>query len=325
VAQIGVDEAQIGKPSLVTLNPDSQSVSRADLSLLPYASCMGEVISSFRQLAKRFSLVGKVALGTTLPSTAFAPGSSCNGFVIYPWAPVIPTNGPIVVSPAGAMTPTYYNQYRFGVASSFTDIYQTDDIYSQLYSMFAFFRGSIRYKITITRPGTAYNPALPIQIYINNVVNPNVGNWTPPMQIGPAINSGPSNNLGTGPIQPLFDLPPTTAGILKNGFAYQPNLASNCTVVYPDKEGNIEFEVPFHASGPFCPTNYGQNNPTNTRSIFNPFPIVTIVGASRFAGQNASLPGTNFDVYRAVGDDFSFGGLLGSPATALWQSALDPT
>jgi hypothetical protein len=287
---------------------------------------MGEVISSFRQLAKRFSLVGKVSLGTDIKPTATTPGSSCNGFVIFPWAPVTPANGTIKVSAAGAMTPTYYNLYRYGVDKNYTDIYQANDIYSQLYSMFAFFRGSIRYKITIVKPGTGFNSFLPIHIYINNIAPPNNGNWVPPMQITPASGATDATKLGTGPIQPLYDVAPNpTAGTVKTGFAYQPDLTSNCTVVYPDKEGTIEFEVPFHASGPFCPTNYGQVNTTDTRSIFNPFPIVTIVGSSRYAGQNPSLTGANFDIYRAVGDDFSFGGLLGSPSTALWQSTVNPT
>lgn len=326
VAQIGSNEAQIGKPTLVPTTPDSQAVSRADLSLLPYASCMGEVISSFRQLAKRFSLVGKIHLGASLPATETTPGSSCNGFVIYPWAPVTPSNGSIAVNAAGTMVPTYYNLYRYGNATPFTDIWQTNDIYSQLYSMFAFFRGSIRYKITVNTPGTAYNASAPVRVFINNIAAPNSGNWTPPMQITPAVGSNPSGNLGTGPLQPLYDIAPiTTLTPLKTGFAYQPDLVSSCTVVYPDKEGTIEFEVPFHASGPFCPTNYGQVNPTDTRSIFNPFPVVTVIGSSRFPLANATFPGTSFEVYRAVGDDFSFGGLLGSPGTALWQSAVGPT
>jgi len=322
VAQIGGNEAQIGKPTLVSTTPDNQVVSRADLSLLPYASCMGEVVSSFRQLAKRFSLVGKVSLGSTIKPTATLPGSNCNGFVIYPWAPVTPSTGTITVGSSGSLTPTYYNLYRYGASTDYTDIYQANDVYSQLYSMYGFFRGSIRYKITIVKPSKGFNSFLPIRIYINNVAPPNNGNWVPPMQIATGSSV---NQLGTGPIQPLFDVPPVTEGTIKTGFAYQPDLVSNCTIVYPDKEGSIEFEVPFHSTGPFCPTTYGQANTTDTRSIFNPFPVVTILGSSRYNGQDPSLSGVNFDVYRAIGDDFSFGGLLGSPSTALWQSTVNPT
>jgi hypothetical protein len=324
VAQIG-DQAQIGKPCLVPTTPDSTAVNRSDLSLLPYASCMGEVVSSFRQMLKRFSLVSRVSLGATYPATATQPGSSCNGVVIFPWAPVIPQNGTITVAASGAQTPTYFNQYTFvNGANPQTNIYQYPDIYSQLYPLFSFFRGSIRYKIAITYPTTAYNPALPVYVYINNMINPAYETWSPVMQI---TSTGSSTNLGTGPVQPLFDLPPQTTTTQKTGFAYQPGLAESRMIVFPDKEGLIEFEVPFHATGPFCPTNYGQNNPTNTRSIYTPFPTVTITGTSNPTGgpaSGATLAGCSLEIFRAVGDDFSFGGLLGAPSHALWYSGVNP-
>jgi hypothetical protein len=324
VAQVGEDEAQIGKPALVPTVPSSEAVSRSDLSLLPYASCMGEVISSFRQLAKRFSLVGKVALGNTWPATATTTGSNCNGFVIFPWAPVIPPLGNITVGTTGAMTPKYQNQYRFNFPSDPTTIFQVQDTYSHLYSMYAFFRGSVRFKIVLTKnPRTASNASLPISVFINNIATPSSDNFMPPMSIIPSVDSGPASNLGTGPIQPLRDIAPQTTTTLKTGFCYQPYLAADSLVVDIGKEGAVEFEVPFHATGPFCPTNYGQNNPTNTRSIFNPFPTVTIIGAAP-PGSNTTISGASFDVYRAIGDDFSFGGSLGAPPATLWSSILDP-
>jgi len=147
------------------------------------------------------------------------------------------------------------------------------------------------------------------------------------MQITPALSAGPSTNLGTGPIQPLIDLAQTTTTTLKGGFAYQPGLAESRMTVFPDKEGVVEFEVPFHATGHMCPTNYGQNTPTASRSIFAPFPTVTVTGTYRVNGgitANPSLAGCSIDVFRAVGDDFSFGGLLGCPQAALWYSAVNP-
>jgi len=318
--------AQIGKARIVPSRPDSELVSeRREVSLLPYSSCMGEVIASLRQYSKRFSFVSRSVINAIAP-TATSPGSTGNGLVIFPWAPIIPNNGNISVSATGAQTPSYTNQYQISTAAPQTNIFQYVDIYSQLYSMFAFFRGSMRYKLTVSIPGSNYSPNLPVYIYINNVVNPDSGNWSPNMGIVPALNSGTSTNLGTGPIQPLFDVAPVTATTLKTGFAYQPGLTEARMVVYPNLEGMIEFEVPFHASGPFCPTTYGQNNPTNARSLFYPFPTVTVTGTQSAVGASGyTLAGCTIDIFRACGDDFSFGGLLGSPQNSIWYSAVNPT
>ncbi len=329
IAPFGIPNvAQIGKPMLVPTTQTSDSVNRSDLSLLPYSTCVGEVAASLRQLLKRFSLVARVQLGTSFPPTATQPGSSCNGVVLFPWAPVIPQGGNITVNAAGVQSPAYPNQYQYNASGSQTNIFEYPDAYSHIYSMFAFFRGSIRYKIAITYPGANYNPAYPVYVYINNVISPALETWSPSMQITPSINSTPATNLGTGPVQPLLDLAPVTTSTLKTGFAYQPGLAEARMIVFPDKEGMIEFEVPFHATGPFCPTNYGQNNPTNARSIFTPFPTVTITGVSAPTGSpasSASLAGAALEIFRAVGDDFSFGGLLGAPNSAIWYSGVAPT
>jgi hypothetical protein len=312
---------------IVPTHENSLVSAHRQIALLPYTSCLGEVVVSLRQLSKRFSYVGSVRTNPlTVAATGGSPGSSGNGFVIFPWAPVIPQNGTIAVNAAGAQTPQYTNQYNYTGATGSQNFYQVPDIFTQLYSMYAFFRGSIRIKINVAVPGTNYNPKNPIYVYINNIVSPSLESWSPPMQITPAIGAGPSTNLGTGPLQPMFDIPPNSSTTLKTNFAYQPGLAESRMVVFPDLEGMIEFEVPFHATGPFCPTNYGQNNPTNARSIFYPFPTVTITG-----GRNPNSPtsdalaNTVFDVFRACGDDFSFGGLLGCPTHALWSSAVNPT
>jgi len=319
--------AQIGKPRIVPTTQTSDAVNFSDLSLAPYASCMGEVVSSTRQLLKRFSLVSRVTLGTSWPATALTPGSSCNGIVIFPWAPVIPQGGAITVAPSGAQTPGYGNQYQHNPSGPQTNIFQYPDNFSQLYPLFAFFRGSVRYKIAIIYPGANYNSSYPVYVYINNIVNPYLETWSPPMSITPSNNTTPATNLGTGPVQALIDLPAISAGTLKSNFAYQPGLAESRLIVFPDKEGMIEFEVPFQASGPFCPTNYGQNNSTNSRSIFTPFPTVTITGTYNQNGGPAAVPslaGASLEIFRAVGDDFSFGGLLGCPTHAIWYSGNNP-
>jgi len=322
--------AQIGRAKIVPVQKDSTLVAeRREVSLLPYGTCLGEVTASLRQNLKRFSFVGRVT-PRAIAQTGSAPGSTGNGFVLYPWAPVVPQTGATTVDATGAMTPTYNSVFLYGSTNPTTAFVcdQTTDLYSNIYSMYAFFRGSIRFKIAIAYPGGNYNSALPIYVYINNIVMPNTGNYSPPMQIAnPVGTPTTATNLGTGPTQPLYDVSATTASGIKQNFTYQPGLAEARMILYPDKEGMIEFEVPFHASGPFCPTNYGINNPTQSRSIFYPFPTVTITGTTNSALNPGAytLLGCTLDVFRAVGDDFSFGGLLGCPPNLLWSSAVNPT
>lgn len=303
VAQVG---GETTKPSSI------MTTSSPRMTVLPYAACTGEVVLSLRQMLKRFHRVSTVTTNA-IANSSTALGASGNGFVVYPWAPVIPPVGAFTVDAAGAMTPKYFNTYA-------TNTINYPDLYSNAYCMYGFFRGAMRFKILIEKPGANYNASSPIYIYIDNYIAPNTDNYSPPMQ----LNANPgATNLGSGPIQPFFDLPATTSGTLKTSFPYQPNLAQSKLVVYPDKEGVIEFEVPFHSTGHMVPTNYGQNNPTNARSLFYPFPIVTIQGSTTTGGVG-TLVGTTFEVFRAVGDDFSFGALLGAPPHARWLSAVDP-
>lgn len=315
VAQVG--SARIVKTKEVS---ESMSIPLREVSLAPYSSCIGETHSSLRQLLKRFSYVGSVRLDTLTP-TATLPGSTGNGFVIFPWAPVIPQNGSIT-NISGLQSPKYVSRYQWNaVGSQFFD--ENQDMYSVIYSMYAFFRGSMRLKLFVKARGPNYSTELPIYVYINTVALPSPGFYSPAMQQTTAQFSGPSDQLGSGPLQPLFDVPiPTTTGT-KVGFAYQPGLAEARMALFPSFEGCIEFEVPYHASGHMCPTNYGSNIAVNSRSIFYPIPTVTITGSTTLGGL-ASLTGCQFDVFRAVGDDFSFGGLLGAPKHALWYSGVDP-
>jgi len=275
--------------------------------------CTGEVITSFRQLLKRFSYVGRISSVTTAATTSNA-GTTGSGFVIFPWTPVMPQNGAFTVNAAGAMTPTYNNNYTWYNNGN----RQVTDNYSNLYSMYSFFRGSIRYKISLASKGSNFDFNLPVYIYINTIVNPILETWSPGMQVNAA---GPTN-LTTGPLQPLVDDPKLSTTTLKGNYAYQPGIAEARMVVYPSLEGIIEFEVPFHASGHMCPTNYGINDATSLRSIFFPFPTVTITGTPTPNGN--TFTNCSFDVFRAIGDDFSFGGLLGAPSQALWYSANNP-
>lgn len=309
--------AQMGRARIIKTEESSEATSSpTTLPLLPYSTCVGEVVTSFRQLLKRYSYIGRITpvAKAAVTGATPSPGSSGTGFVIYPWAPVVPQTGAFTVT-AGAMTPTYPNSYDWIT----TKVDQNPDTFSQLYSLFAFYRGAVRYKIVIGKKGTDWDPALPVNIFINNMVSGANENWTPPM----LPNSTGNTNLGTGPIQPYIDISIPSTVTLKSSFNYQPALSSYHMVVYPSLEGTIEFEVPFHASGHMCPTNYGIYTSTNQRSIFYPFPTVTVTGTT--SGTGNTFIGSSFDIFRSVGDDFSFGGLLGAPPQALWTSITNPT
>lgn len=308
------DVAQIGKARLIKTEESSAIQNTpSDLPLLPYSTCVGEVITSFRQLLKRASYVGRVEI-TKASATTETPGSTGSGFVIFPWAPVSPQRGDFVATLAGKMIPQYSNSYIWYNNNNS----QEPDLYSNLYSMFSFFRGSVRYKLVLARQGPNFNYNYPVKIFINVLAAPMPETWSPSM----GVNTSVSVNLGTGPLQVLADDPKITSENLKTNFAYTPGFTEYSIAVYPSLEGVIEFEVPFQSSGHMCPTNYGINDATSARSIFFPIPTVTVVGTEVANGN--SLTGCKFDVYRSVGDDFSFGGLLGAPQQAIWYAAKDP-
>jgi len=257
-----------------------------------------------------------------LAATTTSPGSSGNGFVIFPWAPVTPHNGTFA-NTAGVMIPKYVSRYQF--VSTGTQIFDTvQDLYSNIYSMYAFFRGSMRIKLFVKTKGTNYDPTFPIYVYINNVALPFAGYYSPSMGGTVAQSAGASDQLGTGPLQVLYDVPVTTTTGTKVGFTYQPGFAEARLALIPTLEGCVEFEVPYHASGHMCPTTYGQYTPTNARSIFYPIPTITVTGSNNIGGTAPTLLLSQVDVFRAVGDDFSFGGLLGTPKHAVWYSGVDP-
>lgn len=290
--------------------------------MLPYAVCMGENVTSVRQLLKRYSFLGRVK-ADVLAATANQLGSSGRGFALFPWAPVTPQNGAIS-NVLGVQSPKFGSEYLISSGTKKTSINLVPDTYSQFYPLYSFYRGSMRIKIVIASKGPDYDASLPINVYIHLTTPANVGNMMPIMSAIVATSSGASSNLGSGPLQCLFDTPlATAAGQTKVGFAYQPDLGAYRCAIIPGFEGLIEFEVPFHCTGHMVPTNYGLYDQTSARSIFFPFPVVSVIGAVTAAGKPV-LAGCDLDVYRAVGDDFSFGGLIGSPQHALWQSSTDP-
>lgn len=316
--------AQVGGARVVRTKESAQTmdIPLREVSLAPYSSCIGETHASLRQLLKRFAYVGSIKLGK-LQSSVSKIGSSGNGFVVFPWAPVVAPNN-TVENTAGIMKPKYSNSWSYTQTGT-TTVLQVQDLYSSVYAMYAFFRGSMRIKIVLREKGANFGSDLPIRIYINNMAMPASGNHSPFMTQDVASDFGSGDNLGTGPLQVLWDVAKTTASgeANKTGFIYQPGFAEDAMVLRFDLEGCVEFEVPYHASGHMCPTSYGNYTPVNTRSIFYPIPTVTVAGIGLSTGK-ATLDGCVFDIYRAIGDDFSFGGLVGVPNHLYWESAVDP-
>nr|QRI44289.1 MAG: structural polyprotein [Dicistroviridae sp.] len=281
------------------------------LPMLPYASCVGEVVTSYRQLLKRFSQCGSIT-PTEVPPTALTLGSSGDGFVLFPWQPVRPQVGSFTVSATGSMTPKYSNN-NDSIGTSITTI---PDLYSQAYCHYGFYRGSMRYKLVVSQPSTTWNREKPISVFINMYSAHTASTFKPEMY---ANSVSAISNLGTGPIQLLLDKPKVSSTTLKTNFSYQPGFTEHSLIVYPDKEGVIEFEVPFLATGHMVPTSYGRALPDRLRSIVYPLPTVTV-----YSGGVGGLKDCGIDVYRAIGDDFSFGSLIGVPTHAYWKSTADP-
>jgi len=301
--------AQVGSKPMIVKEKQSSEITGSTINLMEHGLCVGEAALSLRNLLKRNSKLGSITLNAQA-ATATLPGQSGKAFTLFPWAPVLPATGTITATTANNQKPSYSNIYTYGT----TVINQIPDMFSNLYSMYAFFRGSIRYRLVITKKGANFDPSLPINVYINTFTQDSLGADSPAMQVAtPANTNGVTLLLTSGPVQPVFDVAATTIG----STTYQIGFVEDAIPIFLDKEGVIEFQVPFYNSGHSVPTNYGNTNSLSMRSIVYPIPQVTIT-CDAFIG-------STIDIYRSVGDDFSFGGLLGCPQHAVWQLLNAPT
>lgn len=247
--------------------------------LLPYRSCVGETITNFRQLLKRFEPIWSRKVLTPVPATGTAPGSSGMAIFIKPWAPI----APLTHSTITTTSPDY----------------RRTDLYSILYSMYAFYRGSMRFKLVLDHvpTGQVLRRDIPFRVYINNATVPGLTQ---------ALTGVPSTADGTlAPVQRLYDVPSTNPGSLGPDYEFM----STGLPIFMDAEHVIEFDVPYYSTGHMCPTIYTGHDQTARRTNRCPIPQVVVV--------HPDLPGCTVSVYRAAGDDFSFGGLLGTMNT-LW-------
>lgn len=179
--------------------------------------------------------------------------------------------------------------------------YEQTDIYSSIMPMFAFSRGGIRMKIVIDAKGSGFLSDIPMMVYVN-------------MNLSAKIAAQPTGLLSA--TQPCFvtdDVPKTTPG----NIAYQPGFAEVRMPIFFNYEGVAEFQVPYISTGHMTGTRYGSTIIEDRRSSKTPIPLVTI--------SHPSFVTSTLSIYRAVADDFSFGGYLGSPQVINMQYADNPT
>jgi len=253
----------------------SQEVSEDQKSLRgvnipPGSMCTGELVTSARQLIKRFTPIA-VGTFTALPPTGSSTGASGNSYVLRPWKPS--------TVPTGTISPTLPN-------------YSYTDFFSHLAPMFAFARGSMRFKLVLTEFPDKFDPSIPFTVTINNST----------------LNKTASNPVGISSdaiFTPIRDTPNTTPPLSK---VFVVGFGGAGIPVYLDKESTVEFEVPYYSTGHMVASYYGTDSLANHRGSITPLPYVTI--------SHPQMVGGSYTLYRACGDDFSFGGLLGSPQVA---------
>jgi len=298
IAQIGGEEA---KTMTETQRADS-------VDILPGAMCQGEVHTSLRQLLKRFELISYVAPSTSFNPNAGAPGTDADWYTIRPWAPMtaVVNNG---------------KEWALNTTDATNLGRRFADTYSAVYGNYAFFRGSMRFRIywdQISDPTTGIanlgSQGLSIFLVYPKAIKPSLDvTWTRAeehplvetvtmenndMRPHPAVSANwNTNSLGaTGP--PLI---PVSVANQREDLGWE-------AVSFINLEGGAEFEVPYYSTGHMSTARYFSYSGDFWQAQRDgqiPLPLVV------FGGNFMNID--RFRVYRAVGDDFSFGGLLGVP------------
>nr|WPR18000.1 MAG: capsid protein [Crogonang virus 3] len=284
VAQIGGEEAK-------KMTDTQQS---CGVEIMPAAMCQGEIHTSLRQLLKRYNLVGYVAPGL-VASTATNLGSSGDWWMMRPWAPA--TNAQLTLNTSTAENwATKYN-----------------DIYSAVYGNYAFFRGSMRFRIVFDQPGGSLQSQMAaFSVFLVYPENRNP-NSNPMWARAEEYPVGSSSRIGavsapflSNPVLSRFNERSNTGAPIKTPPSREINGWES--IAFTFVEGAIEFEVPYYSTGHMSTARYFNYNGdfwASQRNGVTPLPLVVF-------GSNY-LTDARFRVYRAVGDDFSFGGLVGVP------------
>lgn len=283
---VGLPAAQMNGDfvGLVPMKTTSQDNKQYPVDLLPYKACVGESITNLRQLLKRFTPVMLKFTCSGQPATAGTPGYSGDSLVFNPWAPV---------APLGNIT-----------ISTTTPDFRVMDYYSMAYALYAFYRGSMRFKIVIDEFSNSFDREMPFQLTISTETSPSVTQQLLPV---------PNTVLGPNPpVSLMYDLPVASPGNL----IYQREMAGFSMPLYLSAERCVEFEVPFYSTGHMCATTYGAHDQVARRTSRVPLPQVVVY--------HPDLHECKITVYRAIGDDFSFGCLLGAPKTAYFKYNANP-
>lgn len=149
------------------------------------------------------------------------------------------------------------------------------DFFAHYREVFQFYRGSMRLKIFVTALGEN-SLSLPLTVYTS------------------------MNSTTDGPV--YYSNTNTFISYTEDANQFTAlNLFSDSFKVFLDKEGAVEIDVAYYSHFPMCFSSDATDQIPD--SGYCPFPIISIEG----------LDDCKIDVYRAIGDDFSFGTPLGLP------------
>lgn len=261
------NEAQKGQ------SPDSIDMQSIDSNWSPEALCVGEKITSVRQLIKRFGTSG---VGVDL-------GAADDRIGLSPFSVVIP---PTTTDSVRRFTPLEY-----------------------WYPLFAFYRGSMRWKLrplqqstvgTLVQQTTPNYPFVVKQFCsLQDSMNAVLNSWNSVPFVSRADNVVVVQNTSSIALA-----------------------QSSTTEIYPNLEGMIEIEVPYYNSSHITPTYY---TPVNTGPLVEPGvtfskmfkglvpPQAVVISAAQNPSTTEEGNFLTVNHYVAAGDDFSFFYILGVP------------
>jgi hypothetical protein len=298
------DEYDLVNQSNITVDNTGDMIrdSNKTINLNPALTCMGEQISSIRAL-------GNVFTRNTIVQNRNAPdeyeGSwRPNGFTIYPQT-IRPTIGASAVSNPPALS-TYLSQGMYGHASV---ALHTPDLIDTLALAFGFWKGSIRIKVVNVHGG-----ASTVSVYTR-----------PSYQLDPA-----SYMSRVCPVVPLADDRMSLRKFFhQDDTVYVPdqipyNVEFYTTFIGNDVEArDVQLQIPYYNNLIMSrvvqdPLFYEQSMYNSETALWKmPSNAYTFLYEGSSNGDPYSNRTNRFDVYRAMGSDFSFHFLQGLPPLAL--------
>jgi len=285
--------AQVGGEPAKTMS-DTQSP--AGIPLIPAAMCQGEVHTSFRQALKRYNLVSVVKPSNQTP-TGDVLVTDGRWFVLRPWEPA--DNSNLVLGST--------------VANNWCTVF--NDLYSACFGLYAFYRGSMRFRIVFDEPLSETFPrAFSVYLAYPSPIQPSLDVTWPRAEEHPYTSSNMQVTTGAAalPCNPVISSMLNLASFTTGKMPYNRDKNGWEALSFTILEGAVEFEVPYYSVGHMSTTNYHTFNGdfwADQRNGVIPLPVVMF--------GSTSMPYTRFRVYRAVGDDFSFAGMQGVPRSTV--------